>query len=466
MINIRNTAIAAFVCISVAGCITPKYKSPTSMATNDMYRGITTSDTTSIAQLKWNEYYSDIHLNELISEALDSNLNLRIAIKQIDQAHEYFRKSKAAIAPQFGAGVQYTATTPSDFGAQVVPEGIKTPVQQANFSINASWEIDIWGKLRSAKQVAYSKMLSQVATKNTVITELVSGVASSYYQLLMLDAQLRVTEKTIQSYTEYLSTVETMKNSAQTNEIAVQQAKAQLLGAQAKLPQIKAAIEVTENYVSILLGKTPGAIKRTDNISIEAIQFNPQTGIPAGLLSNRPDVIAAENNLRASHWQFNQARASLYPSLTLSGQVGSESLDIQKWFDPKSIFWSVVGGLTQPLFNARALRTERNVAKLQNESSLLSFKNQLLTAGVEVSNSILQIRHSTESALIQKEQVTALENAYDYSQQLFTRGYATYLDVLVAQTGLFQSELNLYQSYYDVLNYKIELYRSLGGGWK
>lgn len=449
----------------VTGCITPKYKSPTSVV-NDLYRNVSTSDTTNIAQIAWATFYEDAYLRGLLANALDSNLNLRVAINQIEQSREYFKQSKSAIAPSFNAGVNYSMGKPSDFGTSPLPADVKAPVNQFNFAVSASWEIDIWGKLRSAKQSAYARLLQQTATKNAIVTQLVSDVASSYYQLLMLDAQLRITTNTIENYTEYLETISVMKNSASVNEVAVQQAKAQLYGAKAMLPQLISAIEVTENYMCILLGKTPSTIARATDMNMSAINTDLNTGIPTQLLANRPDVMASENALRAAHWQFNEARASLYPALTLNGQFGSEAMEIKNWFDPKSLLWSVVGGLTQPLFNGRALRTQRNVAELQKDASLLNFQNQLLVAGAEVSNSLLRVKYTMEKAESQKEQVMALTNAYDYSQDLLKSGFATYLDVLAAQTGLFATELDLYQTYYDVLEQKIELYRALGGGWR
>lgn len=451
--------------ILMVGCVTPGYKSPKNIETNGLYRGVSsTSDSTSIAQINWAEYYADPHLQSLLNNSLNSNLNLQIAIKQIDEARAYYRKSRVAFVPNFNLGAQAQYGGTSDFGTQPLPEGSS---YASDFSLSASmsWEIDIWGKLRSAKRAAYADMLGQEATKNAVITQLVADVATSYYQLLMLDAQLRTTEKTIKNYTEYLETVKSLKESASVNEVAVQQAYAQLYGAEAYLPTIQNAIFTTENYICLLLGKQGGTVERSDSFELEALSSNMPMGVAAQLLSYRPDVMASEFRLRSSHYRFNVAKASMYPALTLGGSFGSEAMNISNWFDPKSLFWNAVGGLTQPLFNGRALRTQKEVAELQKEESLLSFKNTLLNAGMEVSNALYQSQSLLRRAEKQRLQYESLAKAYDYSQLLLVRGYSTYLDVLVAQTGVFSTELDLYTTYFDVMRQRIELYRALGGGW-
>lgn len=460
--------LMALLLTATVSCVTPGYKSPSeeSLPLEGLYR-TDESDTTCMARISWREYYSDPKLQALISEALDSNLNLRITLKRIEEARAYWRSSKASYAPTFSASAQAQFSSPSDNGpSSVAGTGIKKPVQNYNLGVTASWEIDIWGKLRSAKRAAYAQMLSQEATKNAVVTQLVADIADNYYRLLMLDEQLRITERTIENYTSYLETVKSLKESAQTNEVAVQQAYAQLYGAKAYVPELKASIQSVETYIGFLLGKPGYEVERADSFDINAVRLDMAVGVPAQLLRYRPDVMAAEQNLVASHYQFNVAKASMYPSLTLGGSVGIESMKIEEWFDPKSLFWNAVGGLVSPIFNGRALRTQKEVAKLQNEESLLSFKSSILNAGMEVSNALAMCKSTTEQASEQTKQCDALSKAYEYSQMLFVRGYATYLDVLVAQTGLFNSQITLNTTYYNAISQRIELYRALGGGWE
>jgi outer membrane protein TolC len=252
------------------------------------------------------------------------------------------------------------------------------------------------------------------------------------------------------------------------NEVAVLQAKSQLVSAQAYLPQIDASIAAEENYICLLLGKTPEAIVRSADFDL--MLFHPEAptvGVPAQLLSNRPDVQAAEFALYAAHEQFNAARAAMYPQLTLTGSAGPDAKGLANWFNlPGSLLWNAVAGLTQPVFNGRALKTQKEIARLQETAEFLLFKQTLLNAGNEASNALASIRFITQQAAYQRVQVDALKKAYEYSQELLVNGYATYLDVLSAQNSVLSSELALYTTYNNIIQQKIILYRALGGGWK
>lgn len=453
------------VAILATACVTPAYKTSKGIIPDKKYRHVSKSDTTTIAAINWREYYGDTHLQALIEQALDSNLNLRIKIKQMEEARSYYKMSRLSFFPTLNIGAQAALSDPSKFGSQSVASG----QLNKNFSLtaSASWEIDIWGKLNSAKRAAYARMLTQQATKNAVVTQLIADVATAYYQLLTLDAQLDISKQTVENYTEYLGTVKALKESAEVNEVAVQQAYAQLYGVKAYIPELTSAIEVTENYLCLLLGKPGQKIERAHKVDLESIKTNEQVGMPAQLLQYRPDVMAAEYTLRASHEQFNVAKAAMYPNLTLSGSIGAESLKVDNWFNlPSSLFWNAVAGLTQPVFNGRALRTEKEVARLQNEEAYLAFRQQVLLATSEVSNALLKCNTTSQRAIFQKEQYQALAKAYEYSQLLLVRGYASYLDVLTAQSGVFSTQISLYDTYLEIMKQKIELYRALGGGWQ
>lgn len=464
--------IKTILTLSVAGailssCITKPYATPVEELDNiPSYNSVEQVDTATLASLRWDEYYNDAYLQRYIAEAVDSNFNVRIAIKQIDQAQAYFKQSKAAIAPAFSAGATATYYNPSDVGVVAYDKDYRAEVY--NFGVSASWEIDIWGKLRSAKRAAYANLLSQHAAKDAVITELISQMAGAYYQLLALDYKLGVIQETVANNQAYLETVTSLKESGQTNEVAVQQAFAQLMGAKMYVPQLEASIVVMENYICYLMGRPGAKVERTElrNLSVDGVNSSLATGVPTQLLQYRPDVRQAEFSLRAAHESFNMSKAAMYPSLTLSGQVGSEAADITSWFAmPTSLFWTVVGGLTQPLFAGRQLRTAKEVASLQKDQALLAFQSSLLNAAQEVSNAYLGSNSSAEALALQQQQVDALRKALDYSEDLMVRGYATYLDVLVAQSALFSSELSICDSYLNAMSQKIELYRALGGGW-
>jgi len=457
----------AATALHLSGCgVTTPYNRPAQLPVDGLFRTYTGIDTThSTATDAVLDFYNDPLLQQLITEALESNLDVRQAVNHLAQASELVMQRKAAFYPTLSFGLTGTVFDESKYGNAT---RLSKPYTDLRLAATAGWEADIWGKLGSLKRAQQAQYLQQESTLRAVQTQLVADVASAYYQLITLDNQRVVTEQNIESYTHYLNTVKALKQSAQVTEIAVLQANAQLASAQAYLPQMNAAIAFEENYICLLLGKTPAAIPRTSLFDLT--RFHPEwlsTGIPAQLLTNRPDVQAAEYALCAAHEQFNAARAALYPQLTLSGAVGPDAKGLENWFNmPGSLFWNLIGGLTQPVLNGRTLKTQKEIARLQEDAAYLSFKQTLLNAGNEVSNALASILFATQQADYQREQVESLKKAYDYSQELLINGYATYLDVLSAQNSVLSSELALFTTYNTIIQQKIILYRALGGGWR
>jgi len=463
----QNLLLFVVTVLFITGCsVTTPYQRPAQLQVNGLFRSYSGADTTySFATHPVLDFYDDPLLQQLISEALDSNLNVRLAVNRLLQTSELLLQRKAAFYPSLTLGLSGSVYDVSKYGNSTKPAN---PFTNLKLSATAAWEADIWGKLSSLKRSQQAQYFQQEATVRAVQTQLVANVASAYYRLIMLDHQRAVTEKNIESYTQYLNTVKLLKQSAKVTEVAVLQANAQLAAAQAYLPQIDAAIAIEENYICMLLGKTPVAVSRSENVDVTL--FHPESlsiGIPAQLLSNRPDVQAAEYALCAAHEQFNAAHAALYPQLTLSGSAGPDAKGLENWFNmPGSLFWNVMGGLTQPILDKRTLKTQKEISRLQEVAAYLSFKQTLLNAGNEVSNVLASFRFISQQAAYQKEQVDALKKAYGYSKELLVNGYATYLDVLSAQNNVLSTELALYSTYNTIIQQKIILYRALGGGWR
>jgi len=448
-----------------ASCAIP-YKRSDQLPVTGLFRNITAADTTnSLALVSVRDFYADPFLQQLITEALDSNVDVRLAINRLAQISQYVLQSRAVLYPNLSIGLSGSISDVSKYGNSARPANPYTELQLA---ATAGWEIDLWGKLSSAKRSQQAQYFQQEATVRAIQTQIAADIASAYYRLITLDRQRAVTEKSIDSYTNYLQTVEDLKKSAQVTEVAVLQAKSQLASAQAYLPQIDASVAVEENNICLILGKTPIAVSRSSDFDLTLFHSEtPAVGVPAGLLSNRPDVQAAEFALRSAHEQFNAARAAMYPQLTLTGSVGPDAKGLANWFDmPASLLWNVLAGLTQPILNGRTLKTQKEVARLQEDAAFISFKQTLLNAGNEVSNALASIRFISRQAAYQKEQVDALKKAYEYSQELLVNGYGTYLDVLSAQNSVLSSELSLYSTYDNIVQQKIILYRALGGGWR
>jgi len=453
--------------IFITGCgVTTPYKRPDQLPVEGLFRTFPDVDTSrTFASVPVLDFYNDPFLKQLITEALDSNINIRLAVIRLAQMSEYLKQSRAALFPTLNLGVSGIVSDVSKYGNSIRPAN---PLTELKLAATSGWEIDLWGKLSSAKRSQQAQYFLQEASVRAVQTQIVSNIASTYYQLITLDHQRDITERNIESYTRYLQTVEELKKSAKVTEVAVLQARSQLAFAKAYLPQIDASIAINENYISQLLSKTPTAVSRSSAFDLTLFHSDTLTiGVPAQLLSNRPDVQAAEYALRSAHELFNSARAAMYPQLTLTGSVGPDAKGLENWFNmPGSLLWNAVAGLAQPILNGRTLKTQKEVARLQEDAAFLSFKQTLLNAGNEVSNALASIRFTSQQAAYQKDQVEALKKAYEYSTELLVNGYATYLDVLSAQNSVLSGELSLYTTYNNIIQQKIILYRALGGGWK
>ena len=457
--------VVTVIFIESCAVVSP-YKRSAQLPVDELFRTFTEADTTySFATGSVHDFYNDPLLQQLITQALDSNLNVRIAANRLSQMSELLLQRKAALYPTLNLGLTGSVSDVSKYGNSPKPDN---PFTELKLAASAGWEIDIWGKLSSLKKSQEALYFQQEASTRAIRTLIVASVASAYYHLIMLDHQKTVTEQNIESYTHYLNTVKALKQSALVNEVAVLQANAQLASAKAYLPQILASIAQTENNICLILGKAPDTVSRSGNIDLTLFHTEILSiGVPAQLLSNRPDVQAVEYALCSAHEQFNAARAAMYPQFTLTGSIGPDAKGLENWFNlPGSLLWNVIGGLTQPILNGRTLKTQKNIAELQEDAVFLSFRQTLLSAGNEVSNALASIRYITQQADYQKEQVESLKKAYEYSQELLVNGYATYLDVLSAQNNVLSSELALYSTYNTIIQQKIILYRALGGGWR
>lgn len=450
-----------FIAVSallMASCAV-KYQQP-AIDTDALIRGVESTDTTfDIADIDWREFYQDPLLRELIDSALLHNFDMKVAVARIEQASAYFKQGKSAFFPSLGANASAGYTKPDLASSQ-------TPY--FSLGANLSWEIDIWGKISSAKRGKYEALLAQESTKNAVRTKLISDISKAYYTLVMLDTEKKFIEETIRNREEYLATIKELKKAAQVTEVAVLQAEAQLMVAKTYLPDIQHAIFQTENTISLLIGVPPMEIRRCSVETLEDIHFPhvEQTGVPAALLRNRPDVLAAEHSLKSALEGFNYAKAAMYPSLNITGNISTDAAQISQWFAmPGSLLYGVFAGLTQPIFQGRTLRTQKDVAYQEYQISAINFQESVLSAGTEVSNLLSALKADKEKVIYMTKQTIALDKAYEYSVELLINGYANYLDVLSAQEGLFNSKIALIMGLQECINDNIDLYRALGGGW-
>jgi NodT family efflux transporter outer membrane factor (OMF) lipoprotein len=462
--NFSKGALVLMLALTLQSCFVAKdYTRPELDETEHLYRTDNLpQDSLSMADVSWKDMFSDTYLKQYIEEGLQNNLDIRVATQQIAAAEAYMKQGKAGYFPTLNANAQVThqeLSENSQFG------GLFSSLDQYELSANLSWEADIWGKIRSNKRAGEASYLQTVAAHQAVKTQLVSAIASTYYQLLALDAQLEITNQTIATRDSSVYTIKALKDAGQVTQVAVDQNIAQYNNAKALKVDLEAAIFKTENAFNLLLGRPAETVNRSA-LTQQQLNADIKLGVPATLLSNRPDVIAAEYSLINAFELTNVARSNFYPSLTLTASGGFQSLELDELFNANSLFATLVGGLTQPIFNKRQIKTQHEVAVAQQEQALLNFKKTLLTAGNEVSNALYDYDAETEKFEYRQNEVEALRQAEANSEELLKNGYANYLDLLTARESALNAELNVIDNKLQQLLSVVNLYEALGGGWK
>lgn len=462
---INKTLIVVVMATTLQSCFVAKeYSRPELEETEHLYRTDNLpQDSLSMADVSWKDMFTDQYLKQYIEEGLQNNLDIRVAIQQLAAAEAYMKQGKAGYLPSINAQASMThqeLSKNSQFGSF-----FNGSIEQFELTGNLSWEADIWGKILSTKRAGEASYLQSVAAHQAVKTQLVSSIATVYYQLLALDAQLEVTKQTITARENSVTTIQALKEAGQANQVAVDGNIAQYNNAKALLVDIEVAIFKTENTLNLLLGRSSQIIERTllDNQSLET---EIKLGVPATLLRNRPDVMASEYALINAFEMTNVARSNFYPSLTITASGGFQSLELDELLSANSLFANIIGGLAQPIFNKRAIKTQHEVALAQQEQALLGFKKSLLVAGNEVSNALYDYDAQTEKFEFRKNEVEALRQAEANSEELLVNGYATYLDLLTARQNALSAELNLINNKLNQLLSIVNLYEALGGGWK
>ncbi|MAU17771.1 MAG: hypothetical protein CMH46_19775 [Muricauda sp.] len=452
------------VALLLQSCFVAKNYSRPEIETENLYRTDNLpKDSISMADVSWKDLFKDEQLKSYIEKGLENNIDIRVALQNIVAAEAYVKQGKAGYFPTLSGTASFTRTKNSEnsqFGSFFT-----SPLEQYELSGALSWEADIWGKIRSNKRAYTAAYLQSVAAHQAVKTNLIAGIADSYYQLMALDKQLEVAKETLEARKKSLETTIALKDAGQVTEVAVKQTEAQVHTTKIIVIELENNIKLLENAFSILLGEAPQKIQR-GSLDDQTIDTELSTGVPYLLLANRPDVMQAEYGLINAFELTNVAKSSLYPSLSLSASGGFQSLEFENWLDASSLFSSLVGSLTQPIFNGRRLRTQMEVAKAQQEQALLNYKQALLTAGREVSDALYTYDAETRKLEARSKELEAYTKAEDYSEELLNNGLANYLEVLTARQNALNSELNYVDSKYAQLSAIVELYRALGGGWK
>lgn len=459
--TINKIVLIAGFAVALYSCSTSNHFQREKISTVGLYGNSATTDSITIADKPWRELFTETHLQQLIQEGLRNNADLLIAMQKVKEAEAYFSQSKAALLPELSASGNATFTRNPK---TIYPDG---PYESKSFQLGgeASWEIDLWGKLRSSKRAAYANLLSSDAGRKAIQTRLIADIASTYYSLIGLDAKLVITRQTVKNNIDLVETMKVLKKSGKVTGAAIVQSEAARYAAEVTIPDLEQQISETENIICLLLGRVPGTIER-GKIDNQILSADLKTGVPARLLDNRPDVMQAEFGVMSAYEVTNNARASFYPALTLTASAGFVALNLSQFFDAKTFAANVIGGLTQPIFNKKINVTRLKVAKAQQEEALINFRNTLLKAGEEVHEALGSYEWSVQKIALRRQEQDALVKSVDYTKELLTYGSANYIEVLNAQTSLLSVQLSSINDKLQQLNSVVSLYRALGGGWK
>lgn len=432
------------------------YQRPEGLPVDSLYRDINPSevaDTSNLGMLSWKEVFRDTCLQRLIEYGLQNNTDMQVALLRVDQAQAQLKSAKLAFLPSLTLSPQGTLTS-TDGGKAV--KTYELPVQ-------ASWEIDLFGKLRNAKQETLASLLQQQAYRQAVQSELIASVANSYYSLLMLDEQVEISVETLDVWKEQIRTMEARLKVGEETENAVTQARASLYELEASYNDLLRQQRETENALCTLLGTTAREIER-GRLYEQTFPQQLSAGVPLSLLSRRPDVVQAEMELAAAYYSTNQARSAFYPSLILSGSAGWTNSLGQVVTNPGGWILSAVASLSQPIFNRGKLISNLRVSKDEEQIALLNYKQAILNAGEEVNNALYAIESVERNLTIHTNQCRQLERTVQTSESLYRTGNASYLELLTARQSLLNARLNLVTDKFTYCQSIINLYSSLGGG--
>ena len=440
--------------VTLSGCGIYKPYSRPEIKTDGLYGAdVTTTDTTSLGNVGWREMFTDPKLQSLIEQGLANNTDLQSAQWRIEEAEATLKSARLAFLPSFSLAPQ---------GGVSSFDGSKASWTY-NVPVTASWEIDIFSRLLNSKRKAKALYEQSWEYKQAVQTQLIASIANYYYTLLMLDSQLEISEQTVVKWRETVDAMKSLKGAGMTNEAAISQAEANTLSVETSLHDLRYQIRQIENSFSALLGDAPHVIER-GRLDQQSVPQRLAVGIPVQMLSNRPDVKSAELNLVQSYYATNEARASLYPNLQLSGSVGWTNSAGSFIVNPGKLLWSAAGSLVQPIFQAGANRARVKIAKAQQEEARLAFQQALLNAGSEVNNALAQCQTARDKAELRERQIAALESTVVSTQLLMQHSSTTYLEVLTAQQSLLSAQLSQVTDRFDEIQGVVNLYQALGGG--
>ena len=450
----KKFIIIATTAAMLSSCgIYTKYK-PAETVPDSLYgEKIEVADTLNFGNSDWKEVFTDPHLQTLIEQALQNNTDYQSAQLRIEESKATLLASKLAFLPSFALAPQGTI---SSFDSQKATKSYQLPV-------TASWELDIFGRMRNSKKQAQALYAQSIDYKQAVRSQLIASVANTYYTLLMLDEQLALSQETETAWKETVDAARALMDAGQYNEAGVSQMEATYYSVQTSVIDLKEQINQTLNSMALLLAETPRNYER-GKLADQKMPEDLSVGVPLQMLSNRPDVRSAERSLEAAFYVTNQARSAFYPSIVLSGSAGWTNAAGSIIVNPAKFIATAIGQLTMPLFNRGQNIAQLRIAKAQQEEASLSFQQTLLNAGAEVNDALTAYQSSKSKTELYQKQVTALEKTVTSTSLLMEYGTTNYLEVLTARQSLISAQLTQVSNRFMEIQSVISLYQALGGG--
>lgn len=474
-VKMRSALLLTLSLAMLQSCVPKRDIRTEKTALPERFDSISGHDTINSATIKWKQFFNDTNLNALIDTALVNNQELNIMLQQVDMAKNEIQSRKGEYLPSVGIAAaaevekvgRYTSQGASDANTNVKGDQ-EFPEALPNYSIGAfaTWEVDVWKKLRNAKKAAVMDYLSSIEGKNFMMTHLIAEIADSYYDMQALDNKLMIIKKNLELQNDGLRTVRLQKLAAKATELGVQRLEAEVFKNTSELYRVKQELVVVENKLNFLIGRSPQHITRASEDFIEKPIDTMYVGVPSQLLVNRPDIRKAEYELSAAKLDTKVAKANFYPSLTLRAGVGVESFKLKYiTTTPESVLYRLAGDVVAPIINRNAIKAAYYNANDRQLQAIFDYEKTVLNAHVEVLNGLSNIENLKQIYGQKEKQVIALNNAINITNTLFKAARADYMEVLLTQRDALEAKLDLVSAKKEQLAARVSMYKSLGGGW-
>ena len=457
----RFTASAALIAAALAGCtVGPDYHRP-EVDTPAQWR-LNDAASADLANTAWWEQLGDPVLNDLIASALKANKDLLIASARVDEFAGRYGFVRANLFPQAGFG--YAAARQRVDADVLTGSGGNSTFNSYDAAINVSWEIDFFGRIRRQTEAAKAQVVASEEARRAVVLSLVGSVAGAYVNLRSLDRQLEIAKATAQTRGESYEIFKLRYEGGIISLLELSQSRSQYEEALATIPVLEKSIAQQENGINFLLGRNPGPVPRGQAIDELALPGIP-AGLPSDLLTRRPDILDAEQQLVAANAQIGATKALYYPTISLTGLLGTSSTQLSDLFDPQTRVWRYGGAITIPIFTAGAIAGQVEAAEARQQQALFNYQKVIQQSFREVDDALVDQDRTRAQLTAQKRQVAALKEYYETANLRYENGYTSYIEVLDAERSLFNAKLQYTQSQQVQLQAMVNLYKAMGGGW-